>query len=71
MKTTKARKRKRTARPGYREEEQEAVDYLLDGIPAQGGHTSRYWLERVVRAAFRGGVVAVKTEGLKNEHEAN
>lgn len=48
--------------PEYAGPEQEAVDVILCGIPPEGGHATPAVWEDVIRAAFRGGVVAVRTE---------
>ncbi len=62
--------------PGFREDEQEAVDMLMEGIPAKGGNVSHYVLEKLIRAAFRGGVASAKLKApnakltdRRNEHE--
>ena len=47
--------------PGYEKQEDEAVAILLEGVGPDGGSADRKSFEALIRAAFRGGVVAVKT----------
>jgi len=47
-------------------DEQEAVDMLMEGIPAQGGVISHLMLTKLIRAAFRGGVAVTKLRKQKN-----
>lgn len=43
---------------GFQRPEDEAVKWLLKHVPKEGGKVSKDDLERIIRAAFRGGVVA-------------
>jgi len=39
------------------EAEEECCEYLLNGIPAEGGRLQRATLERVIRCSFRSGAL--------------
>jgi hypothetical protein len=47
----------------YSDKEQECVETLLAGIPEEGGSVSREIIEKLIRASFRGGVLAVARGG--------
>lgn len=43
----------------YLEERRRSMEELLNGVPPSGGHCDRQILERLVMAAFNGGIAAV------------
>lgn len=56
---------------GYKKETDEAVRILLRDVPKAGGNVSRKYLAKLVRAAFRGGLVAFSNEIQRRKPEKN
>lgn len=57
-----------TIQPGSEQSEAEAVQFLLNNIPPEGGSVTRATLERIVRCAFRSGWIHALNPGVRPEN---